>query len=196
MLLEKFLRRNIAISYRLLDKLNSGLHLSQDGLFRTELKLFLASLAPTLQGKRVLDVGSGPWNGPKEIFSSWCSITTFDIVPHEQVDVVGDLYQLSDVFSHVPPFDAVIATEVFEHVADIPIVLQQIKHVLTPGGRIVISTPFKKNLHGEDYGDYWRITRQGWRYLLEQAGFESIAITWLGEELLPLAYFVQASRSS
>lgn len=195
-MIEKLLRKNIHLSYRWLDRANRSHETQQDSLYRAQLKRFLQSLTETLKGKRILDVGSGSWNWTKETFSPICEITSFDIVAHKNVDIVGDLYHLRESFPGDPVFDVVIATDVFEHVARLPEALQQVACVLKPGGLLIASTPFKKNLHGEDYGDYWRITRQGWEHLLTQAGFQNLAITWLGEELFPIAYFVRAEKKS
>lgn len=193
-MIDKLLQKNIQLSYRWLGRLNRHHDSRQDSLYRTELKRFLQSSTETLKGKRVLDVGSGSWNWTKETFSPICEMTSFDVIAHQTVDVVGDLYRLHESFPGAPAFDVIIATDVLEHVARLPEALRQVASVLKPGGLLIASTPFKKNLHGEDYGDYWRITRQGWQYLLEETGFEDVSITWLGEELFPIAYFIRAER--
>lgn len=192
-MIKKLLQKNIQLSYKFIGRLDRSTN-REDGLYRSELKRFLQSFTEQLKGQKVLDVGSGSWTWTKDTFSPLCDLTTFDIVPHENVDVIGNLYHLHDSFPGEPRFDIIIATDVFEHVSRIPDALQQITNVLRSGGRLIASTPFKKNLHGEDYGDYWRITRQGWEYLLEQSGFENITISWLGEELFPIAYFVRALK--
>lgn len=193
-MIQNILRKNIILSYRLLDAINLNVNLSQDGLFRTELKLFLKSLSSALRGKNVLDVGSGPWNWVRETFGGQCHLTMLDVYPHPSADIVGSVYDLEHIFAEVSRFDVILATELFEHLADPSAALRQIGRVLAPGGLVVLSTPFKKNLHGEEYGDYWRITRQGWQYLLREAGFENSSITWLGEESFPIAYFVRALK--
>lgn len=192
-MIDKFLEKNIQLSYRWLRRLNRQRESEQDSLYRTELKRFLQSSAELLRGQRVLDVGSGSWNWSKETFSQICEITSFDVVAHENVDVVGDLYHVHESFPDEPAFDVVIATDVFEHVARLPEAFHQVTSVLKPGGLFIASTPFKKNLHGEDYGDYWRVTRQGWEHLLTEAGFQNHSISWLGEELFPIAYFIRAT---
>ena len=195
-MIKKLLQKNIQLSYALIGMLNLNNDFKQDGLYLSALKRFLQSFAQELRGKNVLDVGSGSWEWTKETFSSICEVTTFDIVPHKNIDVVGDLYHLHESFAGEPRIDAVIATDVFEHLTRPSEALQQITAVLKPGGFLLGSTPFKKNLHGEDYGDYWRITRQGWQHLLKQAGFVNISISWLGEELFPVAYFMHATKNN
>ena len=186
----------ISVCYRLLDRIDDDTNLKQDGLFRTELKRYLLSLSDFIKGKRVLDVGSGPWTWVRERFGKECDLICIDTSPHPSADIIGSVYELDHLFSNTQPFDVVLATEVFEHLPDSLSALKQIHGVLAPGGTLIISTPFKKDLHGEDYGDYWRITRQGWQYLLAQSGFELISLSWLGEELFPIAYFIRAERKT
>lgn len=195
-MIDKLLQKNIQLSYRWLERTARRDDAQQDSLYRAQLKRFLESQTQQLKGKRVLDVGAGSWNWTKETFSPICEVTSFDANAHQNVDVVGDLYRLQESFPGEPMFDVVIATDVFEHVARLPEALQQVSSVLKPYGLLIASTPFKKNLHGEDYGDYWRITRQGWQYLLEETEFENASITWLGEELFPMAYFIRAERKT
>jgi SAM-dependent methyltransferase len=66
-------------------------------------------------------------------------------------------------------FDAVLCIEVLEHVADPFKAVAEIKRVLRPGGRLLVTAPFLGPFHGkggqtpghEDYADYWRFTHQG-----------------------------------
>ena len=66
-------------------------------------------------------------------------------------------------------FDAVLCIEVLEHVADPFKAVAEIKRVLRPGGRLLLTVPFLGAFHGksgltpghEDYPDYWRFTHQG-----------------------------------
>ena len=142
-IINKLLQKNIQLSYRLLNVLDSN-HVKKDSVYRLELKRFLGSFANALSGKRVLDIGSGSWSWTKETFSPMCNFISFDIVSHKNVDVVGDLYHLQESFPQEIPFDIVIATDVFEHLACPIDVLKQISSLLTPSGLFLASTPFKK----------------------------------------------------
>jgi len=54
-------------------------------------------------------------------------------------------------------FDAVVCTEVFEHLIDPPTAAREIIRVLKPGGRLALTTRFCFPLH-ERPADFWRFT--------------------------------------
>lgn len=67
--------------------------------------------------------------------------------------------------------DAVISTQVLEHVEDPGLYLAECHRVLRPGGRLLLSTHGLMVLH-PDPVDYWRWTCDGLRRVVEQAGLE------------------------
>ena len=69
--------------------------------------------------------------------------------------------------------DAVLSTEVLEHVDDPQTYLSEAFRVLRPGGRMLLSTPGIFVWH-PDPVDYWRWTSQGLRLEVERAGFEIV----------------------
>lgn len=141
---------------------------------------------PQLFKGSILDIGSGGWLLLKQMYPH---VTTFDIKP--PADLIGDVHHLTD---HVrsASFDTVGAFELLEHVSDPRKVIEQVYEVLKPGGIFVGATPFLYPLHGEDYGDYWRFTRQGWQLLLSD--FEDVQIVWNGDALMPSHYIVTARK--
>lgn len=68
-------------------------------------------------------------------------------------------------------FDCCLCTEVLEHVPDPRIVLNEIRRVLKPGGKVLITVPFVGELHQVPY-DYWRFTPYGLAELFNNSGFE------------------------
>ena len=72
-----------------------------------------------------------------------------------------------------PPlsFDAVLCTEVLEHVPDPLAVWREFYRVLRPGGHVLLSTPFYWPPHELPY-DFYRYPEHGLRYLVTTAGFE------------------------
>jgi len=73
-------------------------------------------------------------------------------------------------------FDTVLCTQVIEHVADHRALLSEAYRVLRPNGVLILSGPMYWHLHEEPH-DFFRFTKFGLCWLLEQAGFEKITIT-------------------
>ncbi len=67
--------------------------------------------------------------------------------------------------------DAVICTEVLEHLAGPKQALAEMGRVLRPGGKLILTAPFLYRIHGDPH-DFQRLTDHGLRILLEEAGFE------------------------
>lgn len=79
-------------------------------------------------------------------------------------------------------YDVVICEQVLEHVLDPVTAARTLAALATPGGHVIVSTPFLIRVHElADYGmpDLWRFTPRGLRVLLERAGLEVLAVhTW------------------
>ena len=69
-------------------------------------------------------------------------------------------------------FDCILATETFEHVPDIRIILAEIHRVLRPGGSLYFTTPFVWPYHEVPH-DRQRWTAFGIRLHLKEAGFQN-----------------------
>ncbi len=72
-------------------------------------------------------------------------------------------------------FDAVICSELLEHVPYPPDVLCEISRVLRKGGMVLICVPFLIRIHGDPY-DYGRYTDYYWSEALRAAGFSGLLI--------------------
>jgi SAM-dependent methyltransferase len=69
-------------------------------------------------------------------------------------------------------FETVLCLEVIEYIFDPKTALREMRRVMKPEGKLVISLPF---MHRQDLGnDYWRFTRAGAELLLQKAGFKII----------------------
>jgi SAM-dependent methyltransferase len=83
-------------------------------------------------------------------------------------------------------FDLVICEQVLEHVADPVAAVENLRELCTPGGHLIVSTPFLIKVHEfPSFGmlDYWRFTPRGLRTLLERAGLEVDAVdSWGNRE--------------
>jgi SAM-dependent methyltransferase len=189
----KLLRYSSTVLQRFIALLDKDKSVFDNGSYRVELKYFIEKYLAFIEG-RILDIGAGSWVWIKERLSQkpGCKVVSFDKFSTPNIDVVGDLYELQKYFAS-NEFDVVVCTEVIEHVPRPQDAINKIAEVLKPGGLLLLSCPFDKDLHGEDYGDFWRITRQGWQELLKQ-NFIDIVITYVGPELKPKGYFIKAVK--
>ena len=110
-------------------------------------------------GKRVLEVGSKFVNGSvRPLIERFCRPREYvgvDIETGKYVDVILPAERLVEHFGP-ESFDAVISTEVLEHVFDWRSVVNNMKAVLKPGGLIYITTRSRGFPHHAYPHDYWR----------------------------------------
>ena len=87
-------------------------------------------------------------------------------------------------------FDLVWASEVIEHVADTARWLSEVRRVLAPGGRLLLTTPSHGRLRvalggierfSEPLGDHLHLyTRRSLRRMLEELGFKQVSVRAAG----------------
>ena len=93
-----------------------------------------------------------------------------DIAPGDSVDLVGDGRSLPLADASI---DVVLCTQVIEHIPEPALVLDEIRRVLRPGGKLILSVPSIFPQHGSP-GDYWRYMPQGLAWLLRD--FRQVSI--------------------
>jgi SAM-dependent methyltransferase len=120
----------------------------------------LKRVLPQLHG-RLLDVGCGdkPYREWLRCIDAYVGVDVYD---GPEVDVLINPKTPWPVESGA--FDSVLCTQVLEHVADIDLVVREIRRVLKPGGMLVVSVPFAYNEHGGP-DDYRRLSIYGVREL-------------------------------
>jgi SAM-dependent methyltransferase len=91
---------------------------------------------------------------------------------YSRLDAVADLTSLPFAAGS---FDACTNIVTLEHVREPGCVLAEIERVLQPGGRLLLVVPHEWEVH-QSPNDYFRYTRHGVKYLLEEAGFADFEI--------------------
>lgn len=157
---------------------------------RRGLRAGMVGFFPHLQG-RVLDVGCGrkPYRHlvPAEEYLG-VDIDTPVTRELAAADVYYDGRRLP--FTDAS-FDAVICSQVLEHVFTPGDFLAEIRRVLRPGGRLLLTTPFAWDEHEQPH-DFARYSSFGLRALLAQAGFEVVGLHKTNADGRVLAQLVSA----
>jgi SAM-dependent methyltransferase len=134
-----------------------------------------ASTVPA--GAHVLDAGAG--EGPyRHLFDH----AHYESADFEQVDKpYGSNTYVCDLAA-IPVedhrFDYVVFNQVMEHLPRPSAVLDELRRVLKPGGRLLYTAPLFYEEHEVPY-DFYRYTRYGVTHLFETAGFSIERLDWL-----------------
>lgn len=135
-------------------------------------------LAP---GSRVLDVGAG--SCPYRAMFSHCDYRTQDFKglqgdqlrsgAYGGIDYVCDA---RDIPVADGEFDAIVCTEVIEHVPHPIEVVHEFARVLRPGGVLLVTAPLGSGIHQEPFHYYGGYTPYWYEKFLAEAGFGNIGI--------------------
>jgi SAM-dependent methyltransferase len=117
------------------------------------------------------------------------------------VDWVGSMYETSPDITATAEgipvddanFDAVVLTEVLEHVPDPVAALREQWRILKPGGRILVTVPFVWHLH-ELPNDYARYAPAALERFAAEAGFEDTVVSARGNYFTALAQLMDNAR--
>jgi SAM-dependent methyltransferase len=142
---------------------------------RPILDFVMAAASRLDAGVEVVDVGAG--DAPyRELFAHVRYRTIdWEQSPHEggrAPDLVGTATDLPLADQAV---DAVLLTQVLEHLADPGRALAEAYRVLAPGGALLLTAPLAWEIHEAPY-DFYRYTAYGLEYLIGLAGFTDIEV--------------------
>lgn len=112
----------------------------------------------------LLSVGGGP-------VRDTANMTTLNIGPFHNVDIVGDAHDLP---YHDNTVDAVYHSALLEHLQEPVIAVREMKRVLRSGGQLLSVIPFMQAYHG--YPDHYQnYTLSGHEYLYRSHGFRIVS---------------------
>lgn len=104
----------------------------------------------------VLDIGN---QNKYDLTNKQFKVMTLDLSDRDSPDIVGDI---TVVNSHINSkmFDAILCTEVLEHVVDPFAAVQELERILKVGGFLLVTSPLNARIHGP-IPDCWRFTEFG-----------------------------------
>ena len=154
----------------------------------TQTKNFVKYSLKYIKGK-VLDLGAGSAKYKQIIKEKSTKYLAFDMIPGENIDIVGDVLNLPFVNEN---FDTVISTQVLEHISKPWLMVNEIQRVLKTGGFCILTAPFLIPYHADPH-DYFRYTIEGIESLFKDAGFEICESGGYGKTFSVIAEFIRFS---
>lgn len=132
-------------------------------------------------GSRLLDVGAG--SCPYRPLFQHCDYRAQDFTGlqgeqlrhggYGKIDYVCDATAIP---AESGSFDAVLCTEMLEHVPDPQAVIQELARLLRSGGKLMLTAPLGSGIHQEPHHYYGGFTPFWYQKFLTQAGFTDIRI--------------------
>jgi len=129
-------------------------------------------------GARVLDVGAG--TGQYRSLFSHCAYLAQDLGKDPQT--IGQYTLLDfecdvlDIPAADGSFDAILCTEVLEHVPEPIRAVHELARLLRPGGTLLLTAPLLSIPHQEPYHFYGGYTEHWYRRFLDEAGCDVVEI--------------------
>lgn len=115
-----------------------------------------------------IDIGGG-----KSPYKKLMRCDRFESIDVEDRTGTGEV-TIADVNVSIPlesnTVDLIVCTEVLEHLHTPTVALSEMYRILSPGGILVVTTPMVWQDH-EEPNDFYRYTKYGLKFLVEQAGF-------------------------
>lgn len=150
------------------------------------------TLAAIPDGLRILDAGAGELRN-KQLCSHLIYVSQ-DVCQYEgigdakglqtgtwdtsKIDLVCDIVAIPQQNAS---FDVVLCSEVFEHIPDVPMALDEFARLLKPGGKLIITAPFASLVHFAPYHYATGFSRYWYEHYLPSRNFEIQELTPNGD---------------
>jgi len=123
------------------------------------------------KGAKILDAGAGPC--PYRKFFSHCNYEATDFI--DRYKILDFVCQLDNIPKKKDTYDAILCTEVLEHVEYPQKVVNELYRVLKKNGKLFLTVPQAWMIHQEPYNFYY-FTKYGLASILKNAGFKEYKI--------------------
>jgi SAM-dependent methyltransferase len=166
---------------------------------------WVASIAARMDADTaILDVGAGQCRY-RDMFAH-CDYQAQDLGEYagtadglfQETWAYGELDFASDITSipvDAASFDAVLCTEVLEHVLDPIAAIGEMSRILRPGGCLYLSAPLGSGLHQEPYHFYGGFTPHFYKEVLKSFDLSIVSITPNGQFFQLLAQELERAES-
>lgn len=142
-------------------------------------------------GGSILEIGSGQLVDYYAMFHDRWQFQPTDVTEYPEMPDMEWLnaldFDTSPLIKRQPEWDAILASQILEHVPEPIVLIRECYKHLKVGGILIVTTPFWYRIHETDPADpsitekdlldYWRITPSGLKYLFGKAGFQKFYVT-------------------
>ena len=164
-----------------LAKLENGRKILDAGCGSQQFKPFMSHLDYKAQDFKKYTIDEKKMIGDKQ------GLTSAEGYKYGCLDYVGDIW---DIYEKEETFDAILCTEVFEHIPYPIETLKEFSRLLKPNGKLILTAPSNCLRHMDPYFFYSGFSDRWFNKFLDDSGFEIELIepvgdyySWLGVEM-------------